>query len=151
MVEVVWLGVHDGALTYRASRAALGADEPPDIAARALAGDDASSAPPALLHSTSWRYEHGLVVLTYAAACDPTPHHGRLLSPVPPARSDDLLAPCPPAVTVAQVAAHACRHLAMLHATDRQIAGCAADAPQFWQLIATHEAVPAGELLSQGR
>ncbi|MGY0237177.1 hypothetical protein [Longispora urticae] len=146
-IELLWLGVHHGALTYRALRDALGEDESPDAAARQLARTFPASAPPALLHSTSWRYDTGQVVLTYVAACDPTPQRGRVLSPVPPARSGDLLAPCPLAVSVVQVASHACRHLAMLRVTDEHIA--AAAGPEFWELITAYDVAPAGELVFQ--
>ncbi|MEV6520713.1 hypothetical protein AB0M43_02065 [Longispora sp. NPDC051575] len=146
-IELLWLGVHHGALTYRALRDALGADESPDAAARRLAGLPSGSAPPALLHSTSWRYDDGRVVLTYAGACDPTPRRGRALRPVTAARSGDPLAPCPPAVSLVQVASHACRHLAMLRITDGYVA--AAVGPEFWDLLAAYEIAPAGELLLQ--
>lgn len=148
MVELVWLGVHRGALTYRARRDALGA-ESPDAAAGRLAGLEPASPPPTVLHSTSWRYEHGQVVLTYAAACDPDPGRGRALRPVTTAHSGDLLAPSPPVVTLTQVAAHACRHLALLHATDTRVVAVAVGAPQFWDLITAYGVAPAGALITR--
>lgn len=63
-VEVVILAAEDGVLTFRAAHQALPVDHEPDAVARA-----ACVLPPAcdgLLHSTSWRYDAGHVILTYA-------------------------------------------------------------------------------------
>jgi len=63
-VEVLLLSERDGVLHYRAQRAPLPPDWHPDDLAFCLAGM-AMCDRTALLHSTSWRYEDGAVVLTF--------------------------------------------------------------------------------------
>jgi hypothetical protein len=79
-----------------------------------------------IVHSTSWRYEDGRIVLTYVVVVEP-PH---LLPPdsleLAPIQRSDLArgaATAPPdAITVNAVLEHAVRHLAWLHREDRAIA-----------------------------
>jgi hypothetical protein len=74
---------------------------------------------PSLVHSTSWRYDDGALVLTYAAV---VPARGRvvpLAHPVGPtalARGSALAAP--PEIAEEQVAHHALVHLAWLAGHD---------------------------------
>jgi hypothetical protein len=79
-----------------------------------------------IVHSTSWRYEDGRIVLTYVVVVEPP----RLLppdslEPAPIERSDlargDATAP-PAAITVKAVLEHAVRHLAWLNREDPAIA-----------------------------
>ncbi|MDQ6774111.1 MAG: hypothetical protein M3024_14205 [Candidatus Dormibacteraeota bacterium] len=78
-----------------------------------------------VVHSTSWRYEEGRIVLTYVVVVEPPPH----LSPdsvekVPVERADlargASTAP-PTAITVEAVLEHALRHLAWLSRDDPAI------------------------------
>ena len=59
-----------------------------------------------VVHSTSWRYEHGTLVLTYLAYSDELPFDG--LPQVLPRETDAV------GTGVASVVAHAVRHLAFL-------------------------------------
>ena len=57
------------------------------------------------LHSTSWRFAAGQIVLTYAALPDPDPSTAAVLHPPhEPARGADPLTPSPPQVDQADVA-----------------------------------------------
>ena len=68
VVELILLSAHDGRLRYRSLQRALPDGVHPDVMARDLAGFGGDRADPArLLHSTSWRFAAGSVVLTYAA------------------------------------------------------------------------------------
>jgi hypothetical protein len=149
IVETVLLSAAHGQVWYRVKRAERGTNDP-DTVARWLACLQASE-PAGLLHSTSWRFEAGRIVLTYAALPDPDP--GACLHPVPVvtrSASAGPLAPSPESVPLGDVARHACRHLAYLHRTDRLVA-CRADAaPQLWTLIDAFEPAVA-ELIRQPR
>ena len=84
---------------------------------------------PLLLHSTSWRHEDGLVILTYAAVVADAPAAG--LHPVwsVPLARGSALAP-PDRIEEEQVAAHALLHLAWLAGHD---AAVAAALPAAWR------------------
>jgi len=79
-----------------------------------------------IVHSTSWRYEGGRIVLTYVVVVEPP----GLLPPdsleVAPIQRSDLArgaATAPPdSITVDAVLEHAVRHLAWLHREDPAIA-----------------------------
>ncbi|GIH18461.1 hypothetical protein Raf01_66330 [Rugosimonospora africana] len=146
-VETVLLGHVGPFLTYRSARAPL-RDDHPDALARAVAGfDPASPTAGALLHSTSWRFEPGGVVLTYAALPDPHPAAACRLNPrTAVARSDDQFAPSPAVVGLDNVAVHACRHLAWLRRTDPLVAAQADRLPELWALIEDHRPLAAGML-----
>jgi hypothetical protein len=84
-----------------------------------------------VVHSTSWRYEEGRIVLTYIVVVDPP----QALPPgslelVPVERSDlargASMAP-PESITVEAVLEHAVRHLAWLSRDDPAIATALAD------------------------
>lgn len=140
VVETVLLSAGHGQLWFRVQRADRGGADP-DAVARRLAGLGPSD-PAGLLHSTSWRFDAGRIVLTYVALPDPAP--GPCLRPVPllvKASSAGPLAPSPGSVSVDDVAAHACRHLAYLRHTDPVVADRSVAAPQLWALI--DEFVPA--------
>src|SRR5204863_7313711 len=77
---------------------------------------------PRLVHSTSWRYEAGRVVLTYVVVVEePSPPLDDNLADVPVERADlargDATGP-PVQIEVAQVLEHAFRHLAWLVVDD---------------------------------
>lgn len=68
-VEVVLFHQRGAELRYRFARRALtDGDSPDDLALRI-----ASIAGPGACHSTSWRFDTGSVVLTYAVVPDPHP------------------------------------------------------------------------------
>ena len=81
---------------------------------------------PRVVHSTSWRYDEGRIVLTYVVVIDPPQHlppHSLELLPVK--RSDlargSSMAPAE-SITVDAVLEHAVRHLAWLSREDPAIA-----------------------------
>jgi hypothetical protein len=99
----------------------------PDAVARQLAGEIAT---PAILHSTSWRWEKdGTIILTYLAYCENTEFHG--VAPVqlpwarlaPPAATDPQH-PRPAEIREEDVLAHGLRHLSFLvrYARDGRLA-----------------------------
>ena len=138
-VEVVLLTARTR-LGYRVRRDRLRGSEAPDAAARRLARDATAPHGPEVLHSTSWRYEAGRVVLTYAAL--PAAAGDDTLPLEDPAvlSSGDPTAPAPPALHLHHVVAHAVRHLAQLAAHDPAVSRAAGDSrvPDLWQAI--HEA-----------
>ncbi|HTG46563.1 MAG TPA: hypothetical protein VK646_02765 [Actinomycetota bacterium] len=80
---------------------------------------------PLLVHSTSWRFDAGRVVLTYVAAvAPPGPEPNENLADEPVERAalarGDAFAP-PPTIDVAQVLEHAFRHLAWLVKDDAEV------------------------------
>lgn len=135
-VEVVLLGLdRDRRLGWRALRAPLDGSHPDD-AALALAGDVGP-----VCHSTSWRVDGDVVVLTYAVL------HG---GPVPDAEplerpsvvcSTDALRPTPAVLHGHHVAAHAVRHLSDLLLRDPVVAQALADEPALAQAL--HDAARA--------
>ena len=149
-VEVVLLSERDGVLRYRAEREALDGGVHPDDLAVALTGLTLCT-PGAFLHSTSWREEHGALVLSYAALPDPVPQATRPVVVDAMVASGSPLVPSPCAVDLDAVAAHACRHLALLLTTDPVAVEAAAEAPHMWGLIAKLPAGTAGALGSLAR
>lgn len=149
-VETLLLGVHDGRLTYRIAQRDLSDSEHPDAAALRLAGFPADRPDDGrMLHSTSWRFSAGQIVLTYAALPDPDPSTATVIEPpTRPAVSPDLLTPSPPTVAEADVVAHACRHLAFLHHTDSAIAAASRSHPRLWALLGDYRPDVAGLLPS---
>ncbi|MEH1127429.1 hypothetical protein [Micromonospora sp. CPCC 206061] len=129
LVEVVLLSARGGGVCFRTVTGWLGTGEHPDAYARSLAGAGVG-----LLHSTSWRYAAGGIVLTYAALPDPDPAAPAEPVPdLPAVHGADPLAPSPAVVRPVDVAAHACRHLAFLRHTDPQVATHAGGA--LWTLL----------------
>jgi hypothetical protein len=147
-VETILLGWVGPFLTYRAVRARLADPDQPDALARTLAGFDQPDRHPAgLLHSTSWRFEPGAGVLTYAALPDPMPGLGCRIEPdTGIACGTDQYAPSPQHIHLANVAVHACRHLAFLRRCDPLVAAQARRLPELWTLIDEHRPAPAGLL-----
>lgn len=91
------------------------------------------------LHSTSWRYEHGRVVLTYAVFPDPTVRGSWSGLGEHVAVSEGPVNPSPQRLCDADVAAHAARHLADLAAgRDPHLVACAHRQPQAWQSLLRH-------------
>ena len=145
-VEVVGLSERDGVLHYRVRREMLADGVHPDDLALGLAGLTLCT-PGALLHSTSWRYENGTLVLTYAALPDAAPaDQTRPVDVDAMVVSTSPLVPSPCAIDLDAVAAHACRHLALLLTTDPVTVEAAAAAPAIWALIGKLPAGPAGAL-----
>jgi hypothetical protein len=160
VVETVLFSVQAGRLAFRVRRERLARriawphvrfarsplgrrlDDHPDALARRLAGLERAG----LLHSTSWRFEDGAVVLTYAAVPDPAPLGA---TPLEPERGVpypmDPLAPGAVRLTGHDVAAHAARHLSYLRRTDPLVAET--DAPaDLWEAIGRCEPALAGVL-----
>lgn len=80
-IETFALRLVDGSLMARIERTTLASGEP-DACAAASIGLVPASSPDAVLHSTSWRWTDGRVVLTYLCCPDPLPglDHG-LITP----------------------------------------------------------------------
>ena len=147
VVETLQLGFFGDHLTFRVREQLLGDDEHPDRVARSLAGFGDRGADGQLLHSTSWRFAAGRIVLTYAALPDPDPATATRLDGVGlTAVAAGPLDPSPAGTDRPAVARHACRHLAFLRRTDRVVAASARYHPRLWDLIGRHEPAPAGAL-----
>ncbi|NUR71071.1 MAG: hypothetical protein HOU81_09635 [Hamadaea sp.] len=135
-VEVILLSQRDGRLRYRTVRAGLRSGAFPDDVALGLSGLKLCT-PGGLLHSTSWRHTADTLVLTYAALPDPRPDLASADVSVDGMRSGlGPLVPSPPSIDADAVAAHACRHLALLRTTDDLAADAARSQPELWTLIA---------------
>ncbi|WP_214411519.1 hypothetical protein [Sphaerisporangium fuscum] len=111
-----------GTWSYRRLVTSTRQGESPDQAARRASGLG-EEAGDITVHSTSWRYQpDGQVVLTYAVCPDPASHlPATELHELRVARGDAPAAPTPGDLTVANVAAHAIRHLAFLKITDLMV------------------------------
>ncbi|MFD0576050.1 hypothetical protein [Dactylosporangium darangshiense] len=173
-VEVLVVGARDGAVHYRPVDGELPAGAHPDATATALAaslvnarpvavpdglggaqcdGPQPVWAPPPLtmLHSTSWRYAAGAVVLTYVAVFDGAPPPGAtVLGPHGIAHSGDPAAPSPPYVCADAVAAHAMRHVAWLRGADEVAATALARLPGLWRALDGYVPAPAGGFAPAG-
>jgi hypothetical protein len=112
-----------------------------------MAGLDGAGEMAGLLHSTSWRFEGGAVVLTYAAVPDPSPGGA---TPLDPERGVpypmDPLAPGAVLLTAHDVAVHAGRHLSYLRRTDPLVARAARERVELWDAIGRYEPALAGAL-----
>lgn len=143
VVEVVLIRLQSGVLHHRFARRTLTGDERPDNAALDLARAEDG----AVCHSTSWRYQDGDVVLTYAVVPDPQPSRPAVALTAPSVlSSSDPLRPTPADIHEHHVVAHAVRHLAYLANTDPTIADvAAADTPGgcWTTLLAVGNATPA--------
>jgi hypothetical protein len=147
-VEVVLLSAIGGHLRFRAVRQPLVDGVHPDDLARRISGLTACT-PGAVLHSTSWRYADGRVVLTYAALPDPTPDPaGAAVTLDAMVTGAGPLTPSPSAVGLGAVAAHACRHLTLLAGTDDCVALAARELPDIWELVGKLAPASAGGLTS---
>jgi hypothetical protein len=84
-----------------------------------------------IVHSTSWRYEDGRIVLTYVVVVDPPgllPPDSLELAPIERSDLARGAATAPPdSITVNAVLEHAVRHLAWLNREDPAIASELAD------------------------
>ncbi|SEH02316.1 hypothetical protein SAMN05444920_125104 [Nonomuraea solani] len=109
----------DDRWAYRYAITQPGRGESPDAAARRLSGVAAGDQD-TVVHSTSWRHEaDGRIVLTYAVCPDPEPWLPAVGVPVLEiARGEAPATPSPDRVALANVVAHAVRHLAFLMAED---------------------------------
>ncbi|MEV0131766.1 hypothetical protein AB0H83_25305 [Dactylosporangium sp. NPDC050688] len=147
IVETLLIGMHGGRLTYRVAERMLGDEEHPDAAALRLTGFDDGTVAGRVLHSTSWRFANGRIVLTYAALPDPDPGTALVFTaPEVLAAGGGPLSPAPAQIGAADVVAHACRHLALLSRTDPVIAAAAVSYPQLWALLDAHRPDVAGLL-----
>ena len=145
VVELLLLSDDGAGITYRAVYGQLAVRTLPDVVVRRLGGLDGAA--DTTVHSTSWRCQAGKVILTYVALPDPRSgaHHGRVARRL--VGSED---PARPAVQadVAEVAAHACRHLAFLALTDPVVAGTLRQHPTLRQHILEYAPGLAGRLTS---
>jgi hypothetical protein len=148
IIEVVLLDVrqHDEELGFRTVREPFTPGTEPDTAARRMSHVPTGSG---LLHSTSWRFKDGEIVLTYVALPDPDP--GAPHRPVAPnvARGDDATSPSPDDAAAAEVAAHACRHLAFLAATDNDVSAALGGYPAIAQLLRRYQPDLAGQFAAE--
>jgi hypothetical protein len=147
VVETVLFSVQADRLAFRVRRGRLTRGEHPDALARRLAGLDRDG-PAGLLHSTSWRFERGAVMLTYAAVPDPAPTGAAALDPQRGAPYPiDPLAPGALRLTAHDVAVHAGRHLSYLRRTDPLVGRAAAAGDvALWEAIGRFEPALAGAL-----
>ncbi len=130
--------------SYRRVVVSPGPGESPDEAARRAAGVEAG-ARDVVVHSTSWRHLPGEIVLTYAVCPDPEPWLPAAGLPAPEvARGAAPATPSPERVEVAQVAAHAIRHLAFLMAEDPVVREALARHPQVAIALSPSGATPGG-------
>jgi hypothetical protein len=144
-VEVVLLAERGEVLHYRTRREELDDGVHPDDLALSLAGLTLCT-PGALLRSTSWRHEADGLVLTYAALPDPAPEgpSESIVNVDATVASTSPLISSPCSVDLDAVAAHACRHLALLLTTDPVVAEAAAARQRIWELIGKIPAAPEG-------
>jgi hypothetical protein len=107
-VELITARFEGDRLRYEVGRQACAAGIDPDDTARAATAWRFPAVPlrRVVVHSTSWRYEHGTLVLTYLAYSDELPFDG--LPQILPRETEAVGA------DVASVVAHAIRHLAFL-------------------------------------
>jgi hypothetical protein len=121
----------DSKWAYRRATTLPDPEETPDQAARRLCGvsPDAAST---VVHSTSWRYRAGgEVVLTYAVCPDPEPWLPAVeLGSLEIASGAAPATPAPERIELANVVAHAVRHLAFLMAEDAVVREALARHPE---------------------
>jgi hypothetical protein len=144
-VEVLVIGAAHGQIHYRSHHADLTDGRHPDALAAGLATAHPHAAALTVLHSTSWRYADGTVVLTYAAVLDGRPHP--TAQPLPDhglAHSGDPITPSPPHICPDAVATHAARHLAWLRCHDEVVATALAGMPALWHALDRFTPSPAG-------
>ncbi len=133
----LWLKpVHAESLRVGLSAAA----KPGDVVLETLSWYDLV---PRVVHSTSWRHEHGRVVLTYVAVVDPPPSlPSDSLQRTPISRTDLArgAATAPPTgIDVPQVIEHAFRHLSWLFRDD---AGVAEALPDWAEVLDRYQPEP---------
>ncbi|BCJ71197.1 hypothetical protein CS0771_07410 [Catellatospora sp. IY07-71] len=145
VVEVIVLSEQAGVLYYRDLRTPVSGGAHPDDVARQLAGLSPCTEG-GLLHSTSWRAAEGTVVLTYAALPDLRPRDTRPVRLDAASAGAHPLTPSPLTVDLDAVAAHACRHLALLALTDGTVEAAARQLPRLWEPIGKLSPGPAGAL-----
>lgn len=139
-VQLLRIGVLDGVLRWSSTCRGLGDGQAPDDLARALAKLPNLPADSGLaLHSTSWRFERGRVVLTYALFPDPGVRASWAGVGEHVAISEGPVNPSPQQLCDASVAAHAARHLADLAGgRDPHLVTCAHRQPRAWQCLLQH-------------
>ena len=139
-VHLLRLGLLDDVLRFRStSRALLGGQSPDDLARVLAELSDRAGQDGLALHSTSWRFEQGGVVLTYAVFPDPTVHGSWSGLGEHVAIGEGPVDPSPQQVSEADVAAHAARHLADLAGgRDPHLVACVDRQPQAWQALLRH-------------
>ncbi|MEM9037186.1 MAG: hypothetical protein AAGD18_21525 [Actinomycetota bacterium] len=145
-VETFGLRLERGVLAARRVTSALRGD-PDDDAARAI-GLDAGTLPGAVLHSTSWRWECGEIVLTYVCCPDPLDHDACLVPPEHghPGPSEPTLPGAGP-TSVGQVLHHGIDHLAWLaDHHDDLVEASRHTHPELWSRITQAGRHRAGQL-----
>jgi hypothetical protein len=137
LVEVLVLRLDDsGRLAYRVAHGQAHGREPDTVAIEAGGVRTGLAAVGTVSHSTSWRYDGGQIVLTYAVAPDPQPH--LTATPLPHVGivcSNDPLYPTPAVLHEHHIAAHAVRHLGYLARTDPTVAKAASQQPDLWRAL----------------
>jgi hypothetical protein len=119
LVETLFARIDGETVRAAAERREVAGDESPNLVARAVVAERYPSArDEAVVHSTSWRYVAGEIVLTYLVYWDHIPKDD-LTTALPIRRvveegSDSIADPG----DVEQVAIHAVRHLAFLVKED---------------------------------
>ncbi|MEM8903360.1 MAG: hypothetical protein AAGA17_12795 [Actinomycetota bacterium] len=145
-VETFGLRFAEGSLAARRVLSCLRGD-PDDDAARAI-GLAETAPSDAVLHSTSWRWERGDIVLTYVCCPDPLAVEAALVQPEDghPGPSDPTL-PGAGRATPAQVLHHGIDHLAWLadHHDELVVASRVAH-PELWDRITRAGRHRAGQL-----
>jgi hypothetical protein len=142
VVEVLVLQAQGGELRYRSARQPLGSPPDPEAAAKAMCG---SALPPDLLHSTSWREEDDAIILTFVAVT--AKQVNGFAHPVgAEAAAGAASEPEPDLLTLDEVAAHACRHLAFLASTDKEVAAALHRHPDVYRQVCTYLPGLAGQL-----
>ena len=113
-VELIAARFEGDRLRYNVDRHPCATGIDPDDTARAATAWRFPDIPlrRVVVHSTSWRYEHGVLLLTYLAYSDELPFDG--LPHVLPRGTDAV------GTGVASVVAHAIRHLAFLASQEPQ-------------------------------
>lgn len=126
-VERCWLGVDEqGFPHWGLTRVPLvGGQHPDDVA---LDNDRQ----PILMHSTSWRYDDGGIVLTYACVIPGVPRGLVKIDTDLIVTSRDALHPTPVMVHGHHVAAHAIEHLVHLVRHDPVVARAAREHPRIF-------------------
>lgn len=134
-IEVVALRIEAGVLKARLVRGWRGPNEHPDEAAMRLA--KAQVAPGVVSHSTSWRFDDGKVVVTYAVLPDPCVELvAPPVGPIAVVSSGSLAHPTPKQLEQHHVVAHAICHLAHLREHDPGVARAATLVPELWSAVA---------------
>ncbi|MEM9746082.1 MAG: hypothetical protein AAF945_05265 [Actinomycetota bacterium] len=136
-IETFGIRLVDGSLVARVERTVLASGEP-DACAAASIGLLPAASPDAVLHSTSWRWTEGRVVLTYVCCPDPLPGLARAV--ITPAHDHpavvDPTQPSASRPSPNQVLHHGIDHLAWLADHHPTLVECSRAAhPLLWDRL----------------